>query len=447
MFNFLKSLFKPKIGMGALESPVDPRNIALASFQLPVDLPLKFDTELEDAFNQGSKSCCVGCGITGVADLRLNAKLSYDDLYEQCKLADGIPDVLGTFPIVGAKIATNIGIATVEAYNSKDPQKIAESRAKNKLSGYAFVAVDFDSICQAIYLNRVITASFVVSSDWFRGIITKILSSVGMHYVILKGFDRSNNTLKGRNSWGIGWIGYIAGIFNKEIKGGEFEMKWGDYQDKVMDIIAFTYVPPEILETVKKDFRFTTTMRMGSSGYEVKKLQERLGITADGKFGRQTQNAVKSFQQINGLVADGVLGAQTRFKLNINTMSLVPLWAKAIQNHEGYYVGSRSYRNNSPANFKLSGTMLSNYMVKLGATSIDKDKFVVFPNYEIGFNALCMFLRDACNNKLTSYRGTMTIQQFFAVYAPASENDTVAYAKVVAKAVGGILDTPISELL
>lgn len=53
------------------------------------------------------------------------------------------------------------------------------------------------------------------------------------------------------------------------------------------------------------------TLRRGSSGEEVKILQQRLGVPADGKFGPQTEAAVRAFQARNGLVADGVVGPKT----------------------------------------------------------------------------------------------------------------------------------------
>ena len=54
-----------------------------------------------------------------------------------------------------------------------------------------------------------------------------------------------------------------------------------------------------------------TTLKRGSKGDEVKKLQKLLGLTADGDFGPKTEAAVKEFQKKNGLVADGVVGAKT----------------------------------------------------------------------------------------------------------------------------------------
>jgi pyruvate/2-oxoglutarate dehydrogenase complex dihydrolipoamide acyltransferase (E2) component len=53
------------------------------------------------------------------------------------------------------------------------------------------------------------------------------------------------------------------------------------------------------------------TVRAGTTGEDVRYLQTKLGITADGIFGRQTQAAVKAYQQGSGLVVDGIVGPKT----------------------------------------------------------------------------------------------------------------------------------------
>lgn len=58
-------------------------------------------------------------------------------------------------------------------------------------------------------------------------------------------------------------------------------------------------------------------LQRGSRGDTVKKLQQALKIDADGKFGPGTEKAVKEFQQKNGLKVDGIAGPQTLAKLNL----------------------------------------------------------------------------------------------------------------------------------
>jgi putative chitinase len=57
------------------------------------------------------------------------------------------------------------------------------------------------------------------------------------------------------------------------------------------------------------------TLRRGSKGEAVKKMQAKLGLSADGDFGPGTEAALKKWQTANGLTADGVAGPKTLAKL------------------------------------------------------------------------------------------------------------------------------------
>ena len=59
-------------------------------------------------------------------------------------------------------------------------------------------------------------------------------------------------------------------------------------------------------------------LKLGSRGNEVKALQGKLNLKADGIFGPITEEAVKDFQRSNGLEVDGVVGANTLSKLNLS---------------------------------------------------------------------------------------------------------------------------------
>ena len=62
-----------------------------------------------------------------------------------------------------------------------------------------------------------------------------------------------------------------------------------------------------------------TNLKQGSSGSDVKKLQQTLiekgydvgGTGADGVFGKNTLAAVKQYQKDNGLAVDGIAGKNT----------------------------------------------------------------------------------------------------------------------------------------
>lgn len=66
------------------------------------------------------------------------------------------------------------------------------------------------------------------------------------------------------------------------------------------------------------------SVKKGSSGDDVKKIQQRLSSWGyykgdiDGVFGSATETAVKAFQKNNGLTADGVVGSATAAKIGIS---------------------------------------------------------------------------------------------------------------------------------
>ena len=70
-------------------------------------------------------------------------------------------------------------------------------------------------------------------------------------------------------------------------------------------------------------------LKIGSKGDDVKKLQSKLGLGADGIFGKGTEESVKSFQLKNGLTPDGLVGEGTWNKLSgdqqLITEPLVPV--------------------------------------------------------------------------------------------------------------------------
>ena len=57
-------------------------------------------------------------------------------------------------------------------------------------------------------------------------------------------------------------------------------------------------------------------LKVGSTGTQVKQLQQLLSLREDGVFGINTLKAVKDFQSKNGLVSDGVVGNKTWEALN-----------------------------------------------------------------------------------------------------------------------------------
>lgn len=244
----------------------------------------------------------------------------------------------------------------------------------------------------------------------------------------------------------------------------------------VSDTVIFDTYPPYIFDFSDKypvqyimrgfiyekvptiTYSFAKALSLGSISNDVLMLQKFLNSTDTpignyGKettyFGTATQKALANFQKKWGILpAIGYFGPTTMAKVNSFCMkpitSKIDLFCQAIQRHEGYYSGSRSYVNNNPANFRWTQFVQDT----LGATGKDAKSFATFPTYNAGYNALKKFVTMACTNQLRDYKSTMSIQDYFNVYAPSSDgNDTIAYAKAVASAIGSIPDTPISFLI
>jgi len=83
-------------------------------------------------------------------------------------------------------------------------------------------------------------------------------------------------------------------------------------------------------------------LTLGSTGDDVKKLQEFLGITADGIFGNGTLQAVKNWQAQHGLTSDGIAGPKTLSAMGLLDTNQIdsPLYfEKRYMDKDEYYAG------------------------------------------------------------------------------------------------------------
>ncbi len=95
---------------------------------------------------------------------------------------------------------------------------------------------------------------------------------------------------------------------------------------------AITNVTPQIIVTNATATPSSTsgTLKIGSTGSEVRKMQQRLKElgylkgSADGDFGEATETAVKNFQANNGLTVDGKAGTATLNKLYSDSARKAP---------------------------------------------------------------------------------------------------------------------------
>lgn len=72
----------------------------------------------------------------------------------------------------------------------------------------------------------------------------------------------------------------------------------------VDDVVTMT---PDVVRDVK----------LGDKGTDVRAIQEKLGVSVDGIFGKNTERAVINFQSANDLNTDGIVGSKTRQALGL----------------------------------------------------------------------------------------------------------------------------------
>jgi len=93
----------------------------------------------------------------------------------------------------------------------------------------------------------------------------------------------------------------ITGM-TKRINGGTIGLEdRKKHYAHALEVLGGHYTPRETFETV----------RLGSRGPTVAKLQETLGLTADGIFGKGTEAKLKGWQSLRGLTPDGIAGPNT----------------------------------------------------------------------------------------------------------------------------------------
>jgi len=117
-----------------------------------------------------------------------------------------------------------------------------------------------------------------------------------------------------------------------DFKPGEVDGTFGVYTESAVKafqkwtkLSADGIVGPDTWEKIDDADRSDPTLREGSTGVAVRGLQRRLiaagfGIDdIDGRFGAQTQAAVRAFQERHDLDVDGIAGPQTWERLNALT--------------------------------------------------------------------------------------------------------------------------------
>lgn len=131
--------------------------------------------------------------------------------------------------------------------------------------------------------------------------------------------------------------------------------------------------------------------------------------------------------------------AKSKDFLNTAYESVIDRMAAAIQDFEGWYPGSRSFRNNNPGNLRW----FSDSFPWTGATGVDESNHVIFDSYESGLSALKYQLRLAFSGSSSIYSPFDTLYQFFTKYAEGNQD---AYARFVAARLGVSPDSTLGSL-
>jgi len=91
----------------------------------------------------------------------------------------------------------------------------------------------------------------------------------------------------------------------------DFDM--ADFRSKVAAIMAGTAAAPVLIPAAEPGGQERATLRRGLSNDPalVKIIQAKVGVSADGILGGQTEAAIRKFQAQNNLVPDGIVGPKT----------------------------------------------------------------------------------------------------------------------------------------
>lgn len=132
--------------------------------------------------------------------------------------------------------------------------------------------------------------------------------------------------------------GGIPAIYN-ESKGFFVQGSWGKDNDSIQNT-SWVFLSEDFLKnrgtgagtfnapsmTTNSQDLFSSTLRLGSQGTDVVKLQTILGIKSDGIFGPKTEAEVMLFQTLHDLVPDGIVG-----KLTMAILSTIQVPEKLIE--------------------------------------------------------------------------------------------------------------------
>lgn len=206
-------------------------------------------------------------------------------------------------------MGTNLKIPPSEAFMTYKEDITSEAYEKailDKGLSYAYAKINIDEIAQAIANNKgcIIGISGQNNGTWRTKFPQKpaIIDNTSWSHWVYCG--------KAKMIDGKKYIGFINS-WGEDV--GDEGWQWisEDYINMKYAIWCATTLVYDF-----QKFKFTKTLKFGSTGNEVKELQKALGVIQTGNFLWLTFNAVKSFQKLHGLLPDGIVGEKTRSILN-----------------------------------------------------------------------------------------------------------------------------------
>lgn len=352
IFDIFKNLFikkeeYPRYGTGVIPNEEDYRDIDLPSVQKPLGGVLPFSKAIPeklkelDVLDQMQQGACVPHAIAGLLMYYIYRKfgkkvnLSPRFAYRLCKALDGYPNTPGTKPRIAALVFVKYGCCTIEKLKNDTSltadeylavdliQSLYDDAKANTLPGFAMVPINKYNIMDALQQNDVITGTTSVG-NWNMLPLTPAPYS-GLHYTLWCGYEiQPDDKLKifTKNSWSNKWLSWLL---NWMLPGyGYFIFEDYIANGAVQDVIAFTDIPKEYLDYVKKaPYKFTKRLMLGMTDPAVKELQKMLNesidtcVALDGPgsagqetnyFGKATQAALIKWQQKKHIDPIGIFG-------------------------------------------------------------------------------------------------------------------------------------------
>lgn len=234
----------------------------------------------------------------------------------------------------------------------------------------------------------------------------------------------------------------VKQIIGKALEGGVLRQE---------DEFKYEKILPNIKDTDRtREFKLNELRKQIKA--KRKNLIDNLSLNGMNTSGFDVGDPLEDFEQGNltDEEADAILeGIETGEPLSgAQSTGFLNSMAAVVQQHEGWFEGSVSQRNNNPGNLRWHKGQK-----KYGGKPGEKG-FTAFPSYEKGLAALKADLRAKITGGSAhiDYKSKPTLLSLISVYAPAGDkNNPSAYTKAL---VQGLIeagypitpDTPLSEL-